>query len=117
MDPTPIFEFCASRGYRMEDGYVVVGDWPVQFLAPPGNLGQEALENARYVEVEGIPVRILGAEYLAAIALETGRPKDKSRVLAFLESQSFDRATFEDILLRCNLENLWKRFKGDFRLD
>ncbi|MBA3725547.1 MAG: hypothetical protein H0W86_03625 [Armatimonadetes bacterium] len=113
-DPTPIFAFLAEKGHGMEGGYAVVDGWPVQFLAPPGELGEEALRNANTVDVDGIPVRIFRAEHLAAIALETGRAKDKARLLAFLESPDFDLAAFEDAVSRHALNGLWVQFKRDF---
>ena len=58
----------------------------MQFLPPTGPLVEEALEAAVEVEVEEISTRVFTAEHLAAIALQTGRPKDKARLLQFIES-------------------------------
>ena len=41
-------------------------------------------------DVEGTPARVLTAEHLAAIALQTGRAKDKARLLQFIESGALD---------------------------
>ena len=51
-DPTPIFAFLRERGYQMEGEHVVIDGWPVQFLAPPGELGDDALESARTLDVD-----------------------------------------------------------------
>ena len=90
LDPSPIFAFLSQRGYALEGEYAMIEGWPVQFLAPPGPLGDEAMDKAQTVDAGGVEVRILGAAHLAAIALATGRAKDKARVLMFLEDTSFD---------------------------
>jgi hypothetical protein len=46
---------------------------------------EEALKKAVEVEVEEISTRVFTAEHLAAIALQTGPPKDKARLLQFIE--------------------------------
>jgi hypothetical protein len=116
MDPSPIFGFLTSRGYQMKGEYVIVEEWPVQFLAPPGRLGEEAMLNAESVDAYGFSVRVFGAEYLAAIALETGRAKDKARLLSFLTSPAFDRKLFEAIVSRYALTEAWKIFKENFEI-
>jgi hypothetical protein len=42
-------------------------------------------------------VRVFTAEHLAAIALQTGRSKDKLRLLQFVESGVLDAAKFQDM--------------------
>ena len=117
LDPTPIFGFLSKRGYEMEGEYAVIEGWPVQFLAPPGDLGEEAVEQAVTVDAGGFPVRIVGAEHLAAIALATGRAKDKARLLMFLEHPGFDRVGFEAIVQRHELGSAWKRFVLEFQME
>ena len=116
VDPTPIFGFLSRRGYGMEGEYAMIEGWPVQFLAPPGELGEEAVDEAETVEASGFPVRIVGAEHLAAIALATGRAKDKARLLMFLENVDFDRARFETIVERHGLGEAWARFMQEFQV-
>jgi len=72
----PIFDYLTSQGYAMQDEYVVIAGWPVQFLPPPSPLVEEALQSAVTLDVEGTSTRVFNAEHLAAIALETGRAKD-----------------------------------------
>ena len=50
------------------------------FFLPPTDLVAEALDQARPMEVEGVTVPVFKQEHLAAIALETNRPKDKLRL-------------------------------------
>src|SRR5258707_8924149 len=44
----PLFDFLVSRGYQevTSDGYVRVGDWPIQFVAVTSELKQEALDTS-----------------------------------------------------------------------
>jgi hypothetical protein len=113
-DPTPIFAFFAERGHEMDGEYVVVDGWPVQFLGPPGALGEDALESAVTVESDGLPVRVLSAEYLAALALQSGRPKDKVRVLSLLDSAGFNRNHFEGLVAKHGLEAPWRELRTEF---
>jgi hypothetical protein len=117
LDPTPIFAFLSRRGYEMAGEYAMIEGWPVQFLAPPGELGEEAVDQAETVDAGGVRVRILGAGHLAAIALSTGRAKDKARLLMFLEHPGFNRSEFEEIVHRHRLGDAWARFVRNFQVD
>lgn len=114
VDPDPIFDYLKARGGVPEGEFIKLGEWPVQFLPAGNSLIVEALETAVVMDVEGIPARVFTAEHLAAIALQTGRPKDKARLLQFLEAESFDRRRFADILDRHLLGDAWARFKRQF---
>ena len=45
----------------------------------------------------GVKARVLPAEYLAAISVQSGRMKDKLRVQAFLAYDKFDKMAFAEI--------------------
>ena len=112
---SPIYDYLTARGFKAEKEYIVIGGWPVQFL-PPGNaLVEEALTQAVETRVEGIKTRVMTAEHLTAIALQTGRAKDVARVLQFIESGSLDAAKLDDILKRHGLVAKWKRFGDKFK--
>jgi hypothetical protein len=87
ISPKPIFDYLKARGGTMDGEYIVVAGWPVQFL-PVGNpLIEEALAQAVEKSVAGISAWVFTAEHLAAIALQTGRGKDKARPLQFVENR------------------------------
>jgi hypothetical protein len=111
---SPIYEFLKLRGGRIQDEYIVVGDWPVQFLLPSNALEQEALTRAVSTNVEGAPTRVLSAEHLVAIALNTGRAKDLSRILQFLEQGAVDRKKLKEIVERHTLSAKWAQFEHRF---
>ena len=114
ISPEPVFKYLTERGARIEGEYLIIADWPVQFLPPTGPLVEEALAEAVEVEVEEIKTRVFTAEHLAAIALQTGRPKDKARLLQFIESGALSAERFQNILERHALAGSWRKFEQQF---
>ncbi|GAG48731.1 unnamed protein product, partial [marine sediment metagenome] len=41
-----------------------------------------AVREAETGEIDGVPIRVVRADFLAAMVLSTGRPKDFARILA-----------------------------------
>lgn len=117
VSPQPVFDYLKARGGTMQGEYIVIAGWPVQFLPPTGPLVEEALREAVNRDVDGTPARVFTAEHLAAIALQTGRAKDKARVLEFVESGALDAPRFQSILSRYGLTDAWKRFEKQFLSD
>jgi hypothetical protein len=113
-DPQPIFDYLKARGGKMEGEYIVIAGWPVQFLPAANPLVEEALTQAVEKDVAGMTARVFSAEHLAAIALQTGRAKDKARLLQFLETGALDPAQFQNIISRHGLLAAWKRFQNQF---
>jgi hypothetical protein len=107
---SPLYEYLTGRGARVEQEYIVIGDWPVQFLPTADALDEEAIAQAIDTDVDGTLVRVMTAEHLVAIALRTGRGKDKIRVGQFIESGALDAKRLDDILQRHGLLAKWERF-------
>ncbi len=114
VSPEPIFRYLREQGGRVEGEYVHLAGWPVQILPPTGPLVEEALAEAVTVDVEGTPARVFTAEHLAAVALQTGRGKDKARLLQFVEAGVLDADRFQAILARHDLKDAWQRFEQQF---
>ena len=112
---TPIYDYLTARGGRVEREYIVVGNWPVQFLPPGDALDEEALAQAIETDVDGIKTRVMTADHLVAIALRTGRKKDKIRIEQFIESGVLDAARLDEILTRHGLLAKWERFMRQYR--
>ncbi len=110
----PIYEYLTARGGRVQDEYIVVGNWPVQFLTPGNSLEREAVTEAITTEVGGVTTRVMSAEHLMAIALNVGRAKDHNRILQFIEQVSYDPAKLKDILERHGLNAKWQNFENRF---
>ncbi len=109
-----LYAFCASRGYQPEGEAIRVGAWPVQFVPVFSPLTCEAMEQAETADFEGIPFRVVRADYLAVIALSVGRPKDYARILALLESGSIRREDIQRLAGRHGLADAWQRFEKRF---
>ena len=114
VSPRAIFDYLTARGGVVEGEYIVIAGWPVQFLPPTSPLVEEALAEAVTVDVEGTPARVFTAEHLAAIALETGRAKDKARLLQFVEAGAMEAKRFQTILVRHGLVDRWREFERTF---
>jgi hypothetical protein len=111
---TPIYEFLKARGHEPEGDAVSVCGWPVQFLPAESPLLKEAVEQAATVDFEGVPARVMTPEHLAAIALQTGRAKDFTRLLAFVESGTLSEERLTEILARHHLVAAWTRFEAKY---
>ena len=110
----PIYEFCTVRGYTPHKETIRVGEWPVQFIPVFNPLTEDAVREAETGEIEGIALRVVRADFLAAIALSTGRPKDFARTLALFESGAVSSEEIAELTRRYRLQNEWRRFKERF---
>jgi hypothetical protein len=117
VSPQPIFDYLKARGCIMQGECVMIGGWPVQFLPPKTALLEEALKESVVWDVDGTPACVLSADHLAAIALQTGRAKDKARLLQFVEAGALDTARFQGILARHGLVEGWQKFERQFLRD
>jgi hypothetical protein len=112
--PKPIYDYLTARGYVAQGEYIMIEGWPVQFLPPTGPLLEEAIAQAREADVEGERTYVMSAEHLVAVALQTGRAKDKARIVQFLEADVLNQERLRDILKRHQLSERWARFELQF---
>lgn len=108
----PLYSYFKARGATVEGERLVIGGWLVQLLPPPTELVAEALDQAKPMEVEGVEVSVFTQEHLAAIALQTNRPKDRLRLQQFLESGTLDRQALDRLIERFGLAERWSRTKA-----
>jgi len=104
----PLYEGLRARGYTEEGECMNIEGVPVQFLPAHNDLLVEAMTEAREVLYEQTPTRVLRAEHLTAIALQTGRDKDRERVRLLREQAELDRDYLANVLTRHSLEGKWK---------
>jgi hypothetical protein len=107
----PIYDYLRARGYQPEADHVNIHGVAVQFLPAYNPLIEEAVEHARDFDYLGVPVRVINPEYLVAIMLQTGRPKDYARVVRFLDRDAFDAHTLRQTLNRHGLQKAWTNLK------
>ena len=106
----PLYDTLRARGYAEQGECVNIEGVPVQFLPAYNALLEEALAEARETSYENTPTRVLRAEHLAAIAVQTGRDKDRERVRVLLEQAPLDGEYLRAVLARHNLETRWKQW-------
>ena len=111
---TPIYEACAKLGYRAEGDAIQIEGWPVQFLPASQPLVAEAVREAVTREAAGLTTRVMTAEHLMGIALQTGRAKDHARLVMFVEAGIADMDRLRDILARHSLLEAWAKFENRF---
>ena len=109
-----IYGFCKERGFETEGEAIRVGSWPVQFMPVFSSLTREAMENAEIADFDGIPLRVVRADYLAVIALSIRRGKDYARILALLESLSVTREQISQLASKHGLSQAWQQFERRF---
>ena len=132
---SPIYEVLRARGYGEEKEHdvqgcrrvdrrgrvvtrpsnreiasqcVLIEGLPVRFLPAYNSLIEEALTQSREIDYEGVPTRVVRAEHLVAICLQTGRAKDRARVALLREQSHLDLTFLADVLRRYSLEEKWK---------
>jgi hypothetical protein len=110
----PIYAFCQGHGYQPEGEAIRVGDWPVQFIPAFSKLTQEAIREAETGDLDGVPLRVVRADYLAVIALSVGRAKDFARVLALREAGAVTNKEISELATRHDLTSAWRVFLERF---
>jgi hypothetical protein len=103
----PIYDYLRRRGYQPEDEAINIEGVAVQFLPVFNPLNEEAVQRAKDLDYQGVPVRVMSPEHLVAIMLQTGRAKDFVRVARFLEADAFDLDGLNETLKRHNLDKEW----------
>lgn len=111
---SPLYSFCQQRGYQPEGEAIRVGDWPVQFIPAFSLLTEAAVRDAETGEVDGVPLRVVRADYLVVIALSVGRAKDLARVVALRESGAVTDEEVAELAERHDLGSAWKTFLKRF---
>ncbi len=110
-----LYEALKQRGYGAEDEYVSIEGVPVQFLPTYNPLLEEALAEARETRYGTTPTRVLRPEHLAAIMVQTGREKDRQRLVSFVAQAEIDRGYLEQVLARYELTDRWSQWTGSQR--
>jgi len=108
---TPIYARLKELGFKPHREHVVIHGVPVQFIPVYDRLSEEALSEARAVEYDHTPTRVIRPEYLLAIMLQTARPKDLVRARLLAEQAKMDAAYLSKLLRRHGLTRDWRELK------
>jgi len=104
----PLYEYLSDLGYKGQGDSIDIEGWPVQFLPIFNPLLEEAVEQAREVTFHRTKTRVMQAEHLVAIMLQTGRLKDHARIAQFIEHNAVDQERLDSILIRHGLVKKWE---------
>jgi hypothetical protein len=105
----PLYRELRQRGYSFDAEHVMIEDTPVQFLPAYNPLAEEAVEDARIRDYDGVPVRVVGPEYLAALAYQTGGHHRLLRVASLMDEGLVDRCKFDALMAR---HGIYRRHEG-----
>jgi hypothetical protein len=111
---SPLYAWLEKKGYVPRNEQVMIEGVPVQFIPAYNDLIKDALNNAVEQTYGHTVTRVLGPEYLIAIMLQTYRPKDKERLIKFLDQCDFSSKSLHTILETHTLKEQFERFKREF---
>ncbi|HEY0321066.1 MAG TPA: hypothetical protein VGC66_08950 [Pyrinomonadaceae bacterium] len=112
----PIYEYLIKQGYKAKGEFIYIESLPVQFLPVFNSLTAEAVKKAQPIKFARVTTRIMRPEYLVAIMLDTGRPKDYLRISMFLEHSAVNMRQLHSVLRRHGLMKKWKDNELRFKL-
>jgi len=104
----PLYGYLSNLGYKGQGEAIDIEGWPVQFLPIFNPLLEEAVEQAKEVRFQRTKTRVMQAEHLVAIMLQTGRLKDHARIAQFMEFEVVDQKRLAGILERHGLIKKWE---------
>lgn len=105
----PIYDAAKKLGAVVQGEHLQVGNWKLQLLPPRNALVEEALKEARTVKLYGVSTRVMDAEHLCAIMVDTGRPKDKLRLHEFVKA---NKVNLEELTRLCEKFNLTRKLEA-----
>ena len=105
------------RFTSFDEEALLIHDLPVQFIVASPGLESEAVEHAATLEWQDHRMRVMTPEYLAAIALHVGRPKDRARLVFLADLPAFNRSRLEEILARHDLSERWRQWSAALGLN
>lgn len=108
---SPLYAYLKGKGYKAEQEHIIIEGIPVQFLPVYNDLVKEAVDNAVRMKYRDTLVNVLRQEYLLAIMVQTLRPKDKQRIIKFLDEGNVNETLLEEILNNHQLKTRFELFR------
>ncbi|CAN5301245.1 hypothetical protein BH09SUM1_BH09SUM1_10800 [soil metagenome] len=105
-----IYAELERRGFQPDGPYIKVHGIPVQFLVAYNLLVEEAVEQAVEVPYADTEARVIGAEHLTAIMVDTGRYKDRARFEQMFREASLHKAKLSGIITRFGLSERYRQW-------
>ena len=107
---TPLYDRLKALGATVQNEHVLIHGWPVQILPAYTPLVEAAVSDAKPQIFEGLTVPVVTADYLCAIALQTGRPKDYQRVYALISADAVTADTLRQLIHSHHLQDRWNTY-------
>ena len=95
---SPVYNYLKGKGYNPQQEHIIIEGIPVQFLPGYNDLVKEAVDNAAPMKYKDTIANVLTPEYLLAIMVQTSRPKDKQRIIKFLDEGNVNEPHLDEIL-------------------
>lgn len=112
LDPLrPLIDYLEPMGYKAKGVEFEIEDWLVQFIPIYNELVDEGVQESSNIEEDGIKVNVLRPEYLVAVMLQLGRPKDLVRAKIFIDQGVVDMGVLSELIDRFDLGVTWKRVR------
>jgi hypothetical protein len=109
-----IYSWLEVRGYKPSKEQIIIEGVAVQFIPVYNDFVKDGVLDASIKKYGNTSTRVLRPEYLVALMLQTFRPKDKDRLIKFFQETSIDQTLLNAILLKYNLQNVFKKFKEQY---
>lgn len=113
IDLGPVWKYLVDHGGVPEGQFVRFGRLLLDIIPPGDALDEEAIATAVAIRVDDQTTRVFTPEHAVAIALRTGRGKDREHIDRLLRTgrRPLDVARLQEIIRRFGLEDRWQRFK------
>jgi hypothetical protein len=112
IDVSSIYNYLLSRkSTRIQGEYIIVDDFPIQFLVPYDELSKEAFANAIPITSENMRFKIFSIEYSMAIMIQLGKEKYIERLRTLMRLRLFDEKKLEFLLEKFDLVSKWGMMK------
>jgi len=100
----PVYEWARANGFDVDGEHLLVHGVPVQILPAWSPLVVEAIATARIHDYDGVTVRVVDPERLAALALQAGGARRRERAWQLVESGAVDLARLRDLVARHQID-------------
>ena len=111
---SPIYSWFTERGHKQFQEQIVIEGIAVQFIPVHSDLVRDGVLDAAEKTYGNTLVRVLKAEYLIAIMLQSKRSKDRERLGKLLHETTLDHTLLDSILLKYNLTPVFDAFKEQY---
>jgi hypothetical protein len=109
-----IYSWLEKHGYKPDKEQIIIEGVPVQFIPIYNDLVKNAIRDSVQKEYRTTSISVIRAEYLMAIMIQTYRPKDRDRLMKFIDEADIDDKLLSSILEKHNLKNAFAEFKRKY---